>query len=353
MIGHGGIGSYIRTTVPRVLALRPQWRFTLLGRKEELESTIGEADAHVVECTAPIYSLREQIALLTATPRLTSVFWSPHYNVPVMTRHPIAVTIHDVAHLRLREYATAARRAYAKTLFGFVRRRAAGIMFDSQFTRGEFLRLVGVPRGLEDVVPVGIDPAFQATEGARHPRTASPYFVYIGNAKPHKNLRTLLDAFAVVRSELDARLVVVGQLDSLRTADADGISRLREAQAVSHYAHVSTADLRQLLAGAVGLVVPSLYEGFGLPPLEAMASGCPAIVARAASLPEVCGDAALYFDPLDGGELARWMLRLAADSTLRTDLIERGRSRIRLYDPHVTAARVCSMLDAIVRGHTL
>src|SRR5205085_4631309 len=129
-------------------------------------------------------------------------------------------------------------------------------------------------------------------------------FLYVGNAKPHKGLGTLLRAFDTLRSELNARLVLIGQTHELRTADDLAFEAMSNAPSVQIIADASPAELRSEMRSATALVHPSSYEGFGLPPLEAMALGCPAIVARAASLPEVCGDAAEYFPPGDADKLA-------------------------------------------------
>lgn len=346
MIAHSGIGTYLRGVIPRLVALRPDWTFSLLGNARELTRVVSAPHAQPVECNAPIYSGREQIGLARLIPRETSVFWAPHYNIPLLSRAPLVVTIHDLAHLRLPEYGSPLRRGYARTLLHSVRRRASAVMFDSEFTRSEFLELVGAPRYESDTVHLGLTAEwFEPGSRSGNPPLHGPYYVYVGNTKPHKNLAVLLDAFGALRAELDARLVIIGQTDGLRTTDVETASRLKATAGVSILGVVETGVLRAYIAHATALVLPSFYEGFGLPPLEAMALGCPAIVAHAASLPEVCGDGAQYFAPTDSGELASLMRRLATDSTLRATMIGRGHDWVRQFTAERTAGRVADVIQ--------
>lgn len=134
-----------------------------------------------------------------------------------------------------------------------------------------------------------------------------PYFVHVGNIKPYKNLSRLVDAFLQVRGRIPHDLVIVGQSDGLITGESqDFFERVRtESQRIHLTGFVSHKELLSLVGHAHALIMPSLYEGFGLPPVGAMAAGVPVVVSRAASLPEICGDAALYFDPSGSGRYSR------------------------------------------------
>lgn len=343
MTGHGGIGTYIRTIVPALIDLRHEWTFSILGDAGELRDLIP-GSARFIACEAPIYGIQEQVALARAIPRDTTVFWAPHYNIPVFRRLRMVVTVHDLAHLRLPEYDTPARRLYARAMFQHIRRRAAAIVFVSEFSRGEFVSLVGTPRGRSAVVHTGIPVQHSDTSRTTVAPIQPPYFVYVGNAKPHKNLGTLLDAFDQLRRSADVRLAVIGQTENLRTADDSAIRRLKSTSGVSVLGAVTSEQLVAYLRSATALVFPSLYEGFGLPPLEAMALGCPAIVARSASLPEICGDAATYFDPMNSGALCAVMRRLIEEPSLRADLVAKGRQWVRRFDVRETAGAVAGII---------
>ena len=188
-------------------------------------------------------------------------------------------------------------------------------------------------------MPNGVDP-----EWFDVPRPAAaerPYFVFVGNVKPHKNLGRLLDAFAALAPEIPHDLLLVGRRRGFLTGDPE-IARRAESLGgrVRFTGFVETEELRRTVAGATALVLPSLYEGFGLPALEAMACGRPVLAARAGALPEVCGDAALYCDPRDPGDIAAGLRRLATDAELAARLAAAGVAHARRFSWDDTAAGV-------------
>jgi glycosyltransferase involved in cell wall biosynthesis len=234
----------------------------------------------------------------------------------VRFRGRLVVTVHDAYYLQ-----PEARRAvrldkwlYLRAMYAAVARRADSIVCVSAFTADELATRLGIGRN-SVVIHNGIDPEWLTPVVGPRPH-AAPYALFVGNARPHKNLGRLLEAFARVPAPYE--LVVVGRLFDQPAAGP----RVRFAGSVDH------DTLRAFYAHAAALVVPSLYEGFGLPPLEAMASGIPALVARAASLPEICGDAALYCDPRDVGDIAGSSSRILDDEPLRERLVSEGRERV-------------------------
>jgi glycosyltransferase involved in cell wall biosynthesis len=344
MIRSSGIGTYIRGLLPGLVRARPDWQFTALGSRRDFDD-LGWgtlANLRMVEMTSPIYTVRQQFELARRS-GVNDLFWSPHYDAALMASGQLVVTIHDMFHLaepHARGARALARRAYARAMYEAVRRRAAGIMYDSHFTFSEMERLVGRPRGRAIVVPVGIDAGWAQAEQleAPHPRR---YLLFVGNVKPHKNLRVLIDALSLIGADLPHDLVVIGRREGMLTVDADIAAHAASLGSRVHFVgEVPTDLLRAYVRHADTLVFPSLYEGFGLPPLEAMMAGCPCIVSRAASLPEVCGDAPLYFDPRDAGELAGQIRRVVTDAALAESLRTRGRARAAEYgwDRSVNAA---------------
>lgn len=342
-----GHRTYIRNLLPRLGALEPTWHWTLLGDSRWLqrEDWARFPNARAQQCGAPVYSVGEQIELPLRIPRGADLYWATHYNVPLLARTPLVLTVHDLAHLRLSEYRrSAARRGYARFMFQAARRRAVGLICDSDFTRRELEELLGSRGAPPTVIPLGVD-AFWFEKGNDSPAVKPPYFLFVGNLKPHKNLRALLVAMAMLPVDVRERLVIAGKMDGLRTPDAALLNRvaaLKERAIVM--GDVSDAQLRALMRHATALVVPSLYEGFGLPPLEAMAAECPSLVSRSGSLSEVCGDASMYFDAGDDAQLAGCLGELARDSGVRDRLIGRGRERARELNWDTTASRTLSVL---------
>lgn len=345
-----GIGTYIGSVVPRVARLAPEWRFTLIADRRD-GRTPAWADlpnVRVTRTSAAIFTLREQLALPTLAPRGADLFWATHYNFPALHPGRVVITIHDVGHLRLPEYANSlVKRGYARLMFGMARRRASALMFDSEFTRNEFDLLVGDSTQRGVVVHLGVEPSWFEQPKDVSP-LGGPYFVYVGNVKPHKDLHTLLTAFDSVRRRVDAKLVLIGRSERFRTSDPSVDARAARLPGVVRLGETDGATVRRHVRHAIALILPSVYEGFGFPPLEAMAAGCPAIVSRAASLPEVCGDAALYFEPRDASGLEQGMYRIATDAQLRADLIARGQAQARRFDWDATARRVHEVLRRVV-----
>ncbi|MBA3889045.1 MAG: glycosyltransferase family 4 protein [Gemmatimonadaceae bacterium] len=351
MANDSGIGTYIRNLVPRIAVARADWRFTLVGHAAALR-TLGWADLRNVElrdCTAPIYSLREQAALRLHLD--ADLVWSPHWNIPLLYRGPLVVTVHDVAHLALRDVVRGPlKRGYARVMFTAVGRRANAIICDSDFTRRELRRHVPRVRAEPVVVPLGVGAEWHTGRSGERPHPR-PYVVYVGNVKPHKNLGALVRAFADIAADVPHDLVIVGRREGMRTTD----TQVQERAATLGDRIVFTGELpadllRQYVAWADALVLPSLYEGFGLPPLEAMAAGCPTLVSRAGSLPEVCGDASLYCDPLDVADVGRQLIRLLRDESLQEDLRTRGRAHVAAYTWERSAERTLAVLDGAMAG---
>jgi len=348
--GHSGIGTYIRNVVPRIVSRRPDWQFTVLADRDAPADWLAASNVDVVRCACGIYSLAEQVELPLKA-RGARVLWSPHYNIPVAARATLVVTVHDVCHLARPDlYAGALRQAYARRMLAAVRRRATEIMFVSEFSRLEFERHVGAPRCFTTVLN-GVDAAwFSRPERgvSPHPR---PYVLFIGSAKPQKNLTTLARALESMTAADRPDLVIIGSLENHRTVDRAAIAAVAT---LGHRATiVGNADdsaVRRFLSHADALVMPSLYEGFGLPALEAMASGCPVVVAHAGSLPEVCGSAALYCDPSDAADIARQIDLIRSNAKTREGLIAAGRRRAAALTWDDTAARATEVLQRAMAG---
>ena len=350
MLDTGGIGTYLAELLPRIVASMDEARFTLLGDEALLRRLLPASSRVAIRpFDVPIYSVREQLAFVGSIPRDTTLFWSPHFNIPLGFRGPLAVTVHDVAHLALPQ-SSLARRAYATWMFSAVRRRAAIVFCDSAFTAAEFTRRVGAPRELK-VCHLGVAPRWFEPDDTSPP-LGEPYFLYVGNVKPHKNLGRLLDAFAGVAPATGHRLVIVGRRDGMRTIDHHVAERAAAlGECIVYTGYVSPEALERYVRGCDALVLPSLYEGFGLPPLEALACGRAVAVSNAASLPEVCGPVAEYFDPLDETSIAAALIRLAHRAPDSADVIARRRDWARRFDWETCATATVAGFRRAMAAH--
>jgi glycosyltransferase involved in cell wall biosynthesis len=332
MLDHSGIGVYLSNVLPGVLrrcaALDPVL-LTLprqLARARELAAPHGR----VLPWRATPLSVADLLPPSAAA--RGGLWWSPHFNVPLLSRAPLVVTLHDLLPLDEAGGSVAAhKRAAARLWLGAIRRRARQVICDSEFTRRDAIRLGGIDPGRTRVAHLGVDPSW--TAGATQQKAgAPPHLVFVGLVKPHKNLPGLLRAFETLMPAIPHHLVVVGQHTGLRDVDRAALAIARRLGArVELLEDVAQSRLVQIVATADLLVQPSFTEGFGLPVLEAMAAGTPVLAARAGALPEVCGDAAAYCDPHSSKDIARAIHEIVADPRRRAGMRERGRARARAF----------------------
>ena len=331
MAGMSGIGAYLRNLVPRCMELLADVAaFRLLGHAGMFSIPQG-ISWEAVPFGSPIYSIEEQYRMPPLL-RGCDALWLPHYPVPVLTNIPLVVTIHDVAHLALKDLFTGIQEVYARLMFQVVRRKAAELLFVSEFSRQEFLRLVGAPRGHMTVIHNGVDQDwFKLSLGHEpaHPR----YFLAVGNIKPHKNIRLLCHSFAQVAEKCDVDLLLVGGYEGFRSAEASTETLAAICPDRIHFVGpVTQEELVRLMYGATTLVFPSRYEGFGLPPLEALAAGIPVVASDIAPVREVCGEHVRYFLPDSGEQIAQCLLEsLAVTAEARQQQGEVGRAHARYF----------------------
>jgi glycosyltransferase involved in cell wall biosynthesis len=324
-----GVGTYIQNLIPRVIARLPEHHFILLGPHNDLIQHFG-GYSHVTMLdyhTRP-YSLREQIDLLPLIPNDTDLLWVPFINIPIFYRGKLLVTVYDVNFLALPHFLNWSQRLYAKAIFNAIRYKAEHVFCISEFSKQEFLRLVPGQRDNVSAILLGTAPQwFKPLHNLENPQS-QPFFLFVGNVKPHKNLIRLLQAFEKIANQIPHNLVIVGKKEGFIVSDKAALaypSALKERILFTGY--IDDDQLRQYYAHATALAFPSLYEGFGLPALEAMACGCPVLTSNITALPEVCGDAALYCDPYSVDDIAQQLLRLATDEGLRQELMVKGKTR--------------------------
>lgn len=309
MSDSSGIGTYITNLVPLVIEKLDNVEFNLIGDEARLETYGRYPNVSISHCVAPIYSLKEQVELKKIIPKNTIIFWSPHYNIPLLYKGKLLVTIHDVFHLAMKQFVHGlTKKLYAAFMFNRVKYKADKILTVSQFTKEQLLTHLHIPVKKIVVTHNGINKKWFVHNELKSPSSV-PYLLYVGNVKPHKNLVTLIKAFKRIESNTNCDLIIVGKKDGFITSDAD-IQRVTEQYKTRiHFTgFVSDNVLMNYIQHASLFVFPSLYEGFGLPPLEAMASGIPVAVSDIPPLHEVCGDVADFFNPLNEEEMAMTIL---------------------------------------------
>lgn len=335
-IDSSGVGVYIKGIMPGLVELLKDVSIIGLGDRARLEEFPWShaANVRLIDCRAARYSIAEQVQLPLAIPFRTDLFFSPYYTIPLLYRGKLAATVHDMSHLVVAEIVSSpSKRIYARNMYRALRKRASIILTVSCFSKTELLRLTKGPRE-DNIFPthLGISKEWYSARELPPIRSGS-YFVCVGNVKPYKNLGRLVEAFLRIKDRVPHDLVIVGQSEGLITGESkEFFHRVNAAGSRVHLTgHVSYQELLSLVGHAHALIMPSLYEGFGLPPVEAMAAGVPVAVAQATSLPEVCGNAAIYFDPLRVEDIADKLTLIASDKKLCERLRKDGQDRSRLF----------------------
>lgn len=255
-----------------------------------------------------------------------------HYTnflAPVRDPHPYVVSIHDTSLEADARWHPIGKRQYTRRLVPRSARGARLVITNSEYSKWQIVRHLGIPEDRIRVTPLAPSPVFgppPAPERARvrsHYRLDRPYFLYVGNIDPRKNLARLVEAFST-GLEADFDLVIAGAEWFGGREVRRLVRRLNLEQAVRFIGYVPRTDVGPLMAESTAFVYPSLLEGFGMPVLEAMASGAPVITSRTTALGEVAGDAALLVDPADSASIAEAMRGVAQDSGLGRRLMERG-----------------------------
>lgn len=330
MFFSSGIGTYIRGLTGDYQNVQhpADWKFTFCGTENP-----GFAKFSFKEFKSPIYSITEQLKY----PGIIKNFdlWhAPHYNVPFFkSRTPLVTTIHDLIHWVFRgKYFSPVQAAYAKTMVQKALANSSQVITVSQKTKSDLIEHFGAHENLITVIGEGASPDFRplpaAEIAAAKIRYILPkkYFLYVGLIKPHKNVLWLVRLFRRLFREkkISTPLVVLGRKDKTYSSELRELAALGREEAVIYLPEIEKGDLPVLYNGASALVHPSLYEGFGLTLLEAMACGTPAVAFRTASIPEVAGDAAFLHEVNDEEGMTDTLRRLESSETLREEYRQKG-----------------------------
>ena len=338
-----------------------QFELFLLGPDKIVKEQIWSDKVHIIDAHSSIYTIKEQLELYLKVPKC-DLFVSPHYNIPIL---PVkakrrVVILHDVNHLVFSNQLSLMKRIYAKFVINAAVNRSNSIITISEFSKKEIIKYTGVSARKINVVHYGIDKImFQqqfSNSKIRELRIKlnlpDNYLLFVGSTKPHKNFIGIINAFAsVLKSFPDENLVVLGiRFDEINNELCKIIINNKLKDNLIFPGYIGENDLSYIYHNAKCLIFPSLYEGFGLPPLEAMAAGCPVIASNFASIPEVCNDAALYFDPNNIEDVTTKIESLIRDDNLRLDLIEKGKNNLDRFTPERFSKELNTVLANTING---
>ncbi len=360
MVSNTGIGRWLENIVAHLAQNNSRHRITVLVNRDSQRVRPFAISTRRLAISAPLYSLREQLILPWEVSRCRpDLVHYPNFNLPLIGRAPYVLTLCDlIYYLSARACPSWLAHQYARRMIRAAVGRARKVITISEYSKRDIVGHLGVK---EDKIAVVYPAVNLETYRPDRPTTNGrpmqeklgvnrPYILYTGNHEPRKNLLRLMEAYRELSCRREYQLVLGGRRDPRRKALYDAAADLVARGEVIFCGEVAEADLPQLYAGASLFVFPSSYEGFGFPPLEAMACGAPVICSTATSLPEVVGEAALLVSAESTAELRQAMERALGSASLRDELRERGLARARSFSWTAAAQQVLAVYEEAVLG---
>jgi len=347
-----GIGYHILCLVQALARVERDIEFVLFGAPPSLLASMPHCENLQVRTAARLQGIKRLVWQQTALPWLAAcaqvdVLHCPDFSRPLFSSVPIVNTIHDLSYLAPQPFFPFTKRMYKRALGHLALKHSDRIIVVSEFTRMEVLRHYPIDAQRVNVIHHGVNPVLRA----RREEPKHPFLLFVGTLEQRKDLVTLLRAFDVVRERgwISHRLILVGQ-------PGFGWSRIKAAIAASRYhqdieicGYLKREAVEELLQTADLFVYPSVYEGFGMPVLEAMACGTPVVCSRAASLPEVGGDAVEYFEPTRVEGLAAAMERVLSSTERQAELRRKGLERAKLFSWEECARRTLEVYRKVLQ----
>jgi glycosyltransferase involved in cell wall biosynthesis len=366
-----GIGTYIRGLVHGLGLIDSTNRYTLLAGVEDARALAGMPENfQVAVYTRPDDSHWDNLLFPLFVRRLKpDLVHIPLNRVPLWMPRPYVVTIHDMANLLFEAEHSRVRLSLRRWRFRRGLKRASFLIAVSDATKRDVENTVNLPPGRIRRIYNAPDSEFAASAAAANPEQNKrileryqidyPYLLYAGNIRAHKNIPRLVEAFAVLREELtfrpefrDLHLILIGDTIAQNSAVRQAVFRSRIGHLVRFLGFVPADTLRCFYQSAAAFVFPSRYEGFGLPPLEAMACGTPVVTSGVSSLPEVVGDAAMLVNPENVFDIARGIREVLLDESVRCALVQRGFEQVARFSWRDTARQVLEIYrEAAGRPH--
>jgi len=371
-----GVGTYIRNLVTAIAAIDRENEYLLISAPED-EPLLRHLPENFrpIPCSRPDTDQFDNVAFPWLIRQLSpDICHIPINRIPLFMPKPYVVTVHDMGRLLFEEAPDTIRSMRSFRLRrGLL--RADRVIAVSSATRRDIHNIVGIREDEVHVIYNAPDPRFfehghMADARAAGPQAREresqrileryqinyPFLLYAGNIRPQKNIPRMVEAFAVVRSELqdapqyrDLHLIIIGDTISKYPSVRHAVIQSRVEHCVRFLGFVPFDTLRAFYELATGFLFPSLYEGFGLPPLEAMAAGTPVLVSNVSSLPEVVGDAAILVNPENVFDIARGMKELLLNEKLRAELVVRGRAQAASFSWNYAAREVTRIYREVAK----
>ncbi|MCJ8346390.1 glycosyltransferase family 4 protein [bacterium] len=345
MIFHSGIGTYLKNILFHLIADK-NLELTLMGDVSKLRSIQEFSKVDIIELKTEIYSIKEQLEI----PKLMDdknfdLFFSPHYNAPIFIKTPLITTIHDVFHL---SFPTSIfKKIYAYLMFYLTLKCSNQIITISEFTKSEIIKYLKPTNKVIDKIckiANGVAQDWIDYPVLDNPYK-KPYILYVGNVKPHKNLKTLIHAFASIKDQIQHDLLIIGKKEGFLTEDKESEKLTKDLSDRIHFTgrlDVSAELFCQYYEHSDLFIFPSLYEGFGLPPLEAMARKTKVILSDIPVLKETFSDCAKFFSVKSKEQLSGLILKSLKDED--SEMIEKAYQLAQNYTWKKTAEQTKQLM---------
>ncbi|MDH7482320.1 MAG: glycosyltransferase family 1 protein [Armatimonadota bacterium] len=356
---NAGISRYIRGLLTALAVCRDTQEIHVFLRDAERMEFLNELNMHwsCRRTESPLFRIAWEQAILPLLVRRLrlDILHAPAHVLPIACPSKSVVTVLDLSFLRFPQYFPQFQRQYLKWFTFWSVQRANAVITISEHSKREIVELLHVPENKVFVTPLGVDRNFHPVAGEEIARVASRYgigentILFIGTLEPRKNIHSLIAAFDVVRKKFNQRctLVLAGGKGWFYHELFEFVRQLHLGDSIRFLGYVPAEDLPALYGAASVFVYPSVYEGFGLPPLEAMACGTPVITSSTTSLPEVVGDVGIMVEPHDVEALADAILRVLCDFDLRQEMKAKGIERAKRFSWEETARQTLKVYNNI------
>jgi len=360
MLNNSGIGTYLKHLILNLKTLT--FKLYLIVTSDVLKAEEWLEDFNIIILDAPVYSLKEQMLLPFKIPRC-DLFFSPHFNVPILKikAKKRLSTIHDVCHLTFFSKLNFFQKIYARYLINRAIKLSSKIITVSEFSKKEILKYTKAKENQICKIYNGIDlNIFKKTRNKsfilqtkKKYNLPDKYFLFVGNPKVHKNLLNLFLAFEkLMQKYKDINLVIVSNHKNLINyidikKISEGKSNLESNIRIIEDV-ININEMPIIYASSLAFVFPSFYEGFGYPPLEAMATECPVIASNLSSIPEICGDAVFYIDPYDVNSIFLAMKEIIENEHVKKKLIQKANKRVQLYQMEYFVKKHLNLIESLL-----
>ena len=331
-----------------------QTRFVIYLRKPPL-SDLPEQNEYFKYVVIPDSVAWSQIFFpaYLATHKKPDVLFCPAHYIPRFSSVKTVVAIHDVAYFYFPEEFLKKDLYKLKNWTSYALSRSRKVISVSENTKKDIIKFYKTSEEKIEVIHNGFNQASSTEIPKEYEIPSSPYLLYVGTLQPRKNVAKLIEAFSILKKEhADLKLYIVGKKGWLYDEIFARVTQLQLQDDVIFSGYVTNAEKNALYKHAQAYVLPSLYEGFGNPPLEAMSAGCPVIVSNNSSLPEICSDACVYFDPNDTMDMVKKIGEVLSNKELRTSLKAKGEQRVKEFSWEKCASKTLEVLKKVANDNS-